>query len=869
MKKLLVSASIAAVFTLAGCGGGETLDELRTEAPVVKPASRIVFDPTAGDLPIPTDFLFAVVEQTDDGTLEMPDEIAEQTAGALNFGNPGTALGGIDGWSSQHPFTFSTTHPAGVSLDAASASAPGAVRLFRGALGGNLTDPDCATAPPLSGCKVYEELEFGVDFVTAARGNDIAVVPLKPLMGSNQYFVVLTDTLKDSDGRSIAPSTSYESLSQDINTLPLATESQLALQGLINSYEAVLSGQGGVSPDSIIFAHAFTVQSNVEILETVKRLQIGPFAQAFATALAGGADQATAVAAAGQFLPVIQVNEGAVSTAFDVLAGTLLGEEQLAQLTAVGLNTCTGLINAISNPASPLFATAATVFPQVGAFCAADLKQGSVNLPYYLSAADPLAGRWTAACTNGLALQTIGAETIAGLLANGTVTAGANNELCQAATEGQLLDLDLTNLGINDLRHLTRYSPIPVAQGSNEDGSETIAVQVTVPDPTVVGVLAALPGSTVAPITKPEGGWPVVILQHGITSKKEDFLAITGALSVAGYATVAIDHPLHGSRGFVIDDQVINTSAGFGGATTDYFNLASLLTARDNTRQSIVDTMGLRLGLNAVVDLTGGSVDLDASNVSFVGQSLGSITGIPTVAVSNNSLGGDLAAFDGMYAFETAVFSVPGGGIAGFLMESPSFGSLIKGSLLAQSSTDFQQFLAGYAAQNQLTAQQALAPAYDAFAPMLDATQTAEVQATFASFVFAAQTILDAGDPNNYASMLGANTTTLLHEVVGGGQNDDGSTALSDQVIPNSTVNAASYAGTEPLAAFIGLQGVSSTQMGDNISGIVRFISGSHSSLLNPADSAATTTEMQTQAAGFIASGGNAIVVTNEDVVAN
>ena len=50
----------------------------------------------------------------------------------------------------------------------------------------------------------------------------------------------------------------------------------------------------------------------------------------------------------------------------------------------------------------------------------------------------------------------------------------------------------------------------------------------------VVAVLAALPGSTVEAISKPEGGWPVVVLQHAITSKKEDMLGITGALSVLG-----------------------------------------------------------------------------------------------------------------------------------------------------------------------------------------------------------------------------------------------------------------------------------------------------------------------------------------------
>ncbi|WJG07875.1 VolA/Pla-1 family phospholipase [Aliiglaciecola sp. LCG003] len=859
MKKLLISTSIAAVFVLAGCGGGDELKQIQNETTKSVPASRIKFDPSNSVLNVPNDLFFALVERTDDGTLEMPDEVAGQANGGTpDFGNPSAALGALDGWSTQHPFTFGTSHPDGVSLDAASVAAPGAVRIFEGAIGGDLNDPDCTTAPPITGCKVGAELTFGVDFITQAKGDDIAIVPLKPLKESTSYYVVATTNLT-AGGKALEPSTTYELIRQDINTLPLATESQRSLQGIINSYEAVLTSQAGLSADEIIFAFTFTTQSTTSLISTAKQLQIGGFAQA----LQAGLTPAQAAA----YLPVIPVTEAPADNVFDVLAPALLGQAQLAQLTAVGLNTCDGLIAAVTNPSSPLFATAASVFPQVGAFCAASLKAGTVDLPYYLSATDPLNGRWNAACTNGLALQTIGAEQIGALLTNGTITAGPNNDLCQAASGGQLMDLDLTNLGINDLRHVTRYSPIPARQGSNDDGTETLDVQITVPDPSVVNVLAAIPESGVSAITKPEGGWPIVILQHGITSKKEDFLAITGALSLAGYATVAIDHPLHGSRGFTIDGQVVNTSGGFGGSTTDYMNLASLLTTRDNNRQSIVDIMGLRLGLNAIVDTTGGTVDLNAGKVSFIGQSLGSISGISAVAVANQSFGEDspLNAFDGMYNFESAVFSVPGGGISGFLIESPSFGNLIKGSLLAASSTDFQQFLATYAAEQEIPADQAIVPAFIAFEAQLTEAQRAGVNATFASFVFAAQTISDAADPNNFAALLAGNSKFVFHEVVGGGVNDDGSVALPDQVIPNSTTNSSTFAGTEPLARFAGLSGVSTTTEGN---GLVRFVAGSHSSLLNPSPSAAVTAEMQRQAATFLATNGT-IVVTNPEVVAN
>ncbi|GAB2682947.1 VolA/Pla-1 family phospholipase [Aliiglaciecola aliphaticivorans] len=859
MKKLLISTSIAAVFVLAGCGGGDELKEIQQDTTKTVPASRIMFDPSNSVLNVPNDLFFALVEVTDDGTLEMPDEVAGQANGGTpDFGNPSAALGALDGWSTQHPFTFSTSHPEGVSLDAESVASAGAVRIFEGAIGGDLNAPDCTYVSPITGCKVGEELTFGVDFITTASGDDVAIVPLKPFKESTSYYVVATNKLT-AGGQALKPSTTYELVRQDINTLPLATESQLSLQGIINSYEAVLTSQGGLSQDEIIFSYTFTTQSTTQIINTVKQLQIAPFAQALQSGLS--------VEDAAAFLPVIPVSDAPVSTAFDMLAPSLLGEEQMAGLTAVGLNTCDGMISAISDPSSPLFETAASVFPQVGAFCAASLKAGVIDLPYYSDPADPLNGRWEAACTNGLALQTLGSEQIATLIANGTISVGPNNDLCQAASDGQLLDLDLTNVGVNDLRHVTRYSPIPAAQGTNADGTQTIDVQVTVPDPTVIAVLATIPDSGVTAISKPESGWPVVILQHGITSKKEDFLAITGALSLAGYATVAIDHPLHGSRGFTIDGEIVNTSTGFGGSTTDYLNLASLLTTRDNNRQSIVDVMGLRLGLNAVVDLTGGSVDLDGSQVSYVGQSLGSITGISSVASSNRSFGesSPLAAFDSMYQFETAVFSVPGGGIGGFLIESPSFSNLIKGSLLASSSAEFQAFLVDYATENQVPAEEAIIPAFIAYEAQLDDTGLAEINATFASFVFAAQTIIDASDPNNFASLLASNTSFMFQEVIGGGINDDGSTALPDQVIPNTTVNSSTFAGTEPLASFAGLSGVSSTTEGN---GLVRFIAGGHSSLLSPTPSAAVTTEMQKQAAAFFATGGT-IVISDPSVVSN
>jgi len=151
------------------------------------------------------------------------------------------------------------------------------------------------------------------------------------------------------------------------------------------------------------------------------------------------------------------------------------------------------------------------------------------------------------------------------------------------------------------------------------------------------------------------------------------------------------------------------------------------------------------------------------------------------------------------------------------------------------------------------------------FEENLTAEQAAQVNAVFAEFAFAAQTVMDAGDPTNYAQTLGSNTPVHMMTVVG-----DGSDAnLPDQVIPIST--ALPLSGQLPLAATIGLEQVTTTQGPgtDPISGIVQFNSGAHASSLSPAASAAVTTEMQKEVAGYIASDALVLPISDESVVAN
>lgn len=870
MKKLLLGSSIVAALGLSGCGGGDSLYEQSANTTKDTPYVRVVFDPATSDLNLPNDLLMIPNGDLFDFTLETEGDAV------FDGSNPQHALSALDGWSTSQPFQVRVTLPTGVDVDATTIGSD-SIRLFEATQALEGSSASCLAivaqvqAPGIP-CEVGDELQYGVDFVAAysAGSGAISIVPLKPLKSAQGHMLVVTTELKDTDGKSVLGSSSWELTRQDINTMPLSTPDQLQLQGLVNFLVNVLQPVG-LEREAVSYAAYFSTQSSASILATVKQLQIGPFAQALQTMLENGASLAVAQQFAAQYLPSIVTqapSKGAA--AFDYLAPALLSSEQLAQLTAVGLNTCAGLLSTLADPSSPLFSTAQQTFATAGPYCATNRVEGTVKLPYYQNVENPLGDWWRAACTNGAMLQALGAETVTSLIQAGAV--GANNALCQAASNNQLFDLNLAAIGIDDPRNITKVSPIPAARGSNTDdpntayneaGTETLNVQFTVPNETVIAMLAAASNGAITAVSKPDAGWPVVVFQHGITGSKENVLAMSAILSMAGFATVAIDHPLHGDREITLENgDVVGASTH---SPTDYMNFSSLLSARDNLRQSIADTMGLRLALNAIND-GAANIDLDTSDVHFIGQSLGSISGAASVGLSNASLPDSLASLNGMYHFNSAVLNVPAGGIASFLLASPDFGPLIKGSVLAASSADFAAFLSQYALSNELSLEQAIRPAYSAFVSALDAAQLAEVNATIAAFNFASQTILDSADPINFGALLASNTPTLVQLVVGGGTNDDGSTGLTDQVNPVDVANAP-LAGGNPLANIVmALPSVSATSPG---SGVVRFSAGQHQSLLYPSPSLAATTEMQMQAAGFFATDGATIVISNTAVVQN
>lgn len=365
--------------------------------------------------------------------------------------------------------------------------------------------------------------------------------------------------------------------------------------------------------------------------------------------------------------------------------------------------------------------------------------------------------------------------------------------------------------------NVTAYNPFPQIESV-----QPIPVLITVPN--------ASSGQS-----RPAAGWPVAIYQHGITRNRVDALAVADTLAMAGFAVVSIDMPLHGvtdraallyggnvpvplratERTFNVD--LVDNETGapgpdgtFDSSGTHFINLTNLLNSRDNLRQAETDLSVLAETIPTMDINQDGQPDFDGSRIHFVGQSLGAMAGATMLAVEPT--------------VNAAVLSAPGGGIARLLEASPTFGPRIRAGL---------QQAAG------------LEPG------------TADYQA----FFVAAQTVVDSADPINFGATTAAAHPVLLHEIVGS------ESSPPDQVIPNA-VPGAPLSGTEPLIRVMGLDAIgSSTADPNGIRGAVRFIAGSHGSLLDPSASAATTVEMQTQMASMLQSDGTQVLVQNPGVI--
>ncbi|MHC4940073.1 MAG: hypothetical protein ACYTHK_13980 [Planctomycetota bacterium] len=352
--------------------------------------------------------------------------------------------------------------------------------------------------------------------------------------------------------------------------------------------------------------------------------------------------------------------------------------------------------------------------------------------------------------------------------------------------------------------NLTQFNPMPV-----EVRAINIPVILTVPN--------AAGGHE-----KPASGWPVIVYQPGLLHKRTEVIAIADAFAQAGYAIITIDLPLHGETdpnnpfymdGFerTFDLDLVNNVTGAPGPDgitdiggTHFVNLRSLQTTRDNLRQATADLFALVSNLPNV-DYDGGGADLDPDTVHFFGHSLGGVVGTAFAALEDR--------------IDAVVLGMMGGALPRLLEGSDFYGPLFQGGLIQ-------------AGLNPGT------PEYDAF-------------------FIAMQTIVDSADPVNYAARAVAAHPIYMMEIVGNATNPP------DDTVPNF-VPGHPLAGTEPLVRLMGLASVDPIlDVSSGARGVVRYTDGVHSSHLLPQVAPAVTAEMLRSIAGFFASGGTLIEITD------
>ena len=327
--------------------------------------------------------------------------------------------------------------------------------------------------------------------------------------------------------------------------------------------------------------------------------------------------------------------------------------------------------------------------------------------------------------------------------------------------------------------------------------------------------------------TKPAAGWPVVIFGHGLRGDRTQMLRMADTAAAAGYAVIAIDAVLHGIRPedsslapFYIENTRFADVANERTFNIDYannttgelvpdgitdpsgqwaVNLLSLLTQRDNLRQTQVDFSTLAVSVPAISFDGDALPDLDGSTIKWVSISGGSVIA-PAIVASDPLITG-------------AFMSVGGGGIARLLNGSDFYGPLIQGTLKSLAGIEPGM------------------PEYE-------------------SYLQAWQTLIESVDPINWADEVSRFNDVVVHEVIG------------DDTVPNF-VPGAPLSGTEPMIRAMGLKPYSSTQTNPaGVDLVGRFVPpATHGSLLDPTSSPAAFAEMQKQLGSFLASGGTTVVV--------
>ena len=798
INKIISLAALAVA--IQGCGG-DNGPKLQPVTPITDATALFNPAPVEGSaadfLPFPVDLLFT-----------------GSTDGSINGAASPTAapLDSMDGFSTTATMVVRFNGPI------SDASLEAGLRIFQ--MDGKNPGPHFTSPFPVPA--VDRKLEWGIDYVAGVlSGNTVLVTLLKPLQSNTSYVVTVTPGVETVAGNPVSRDTTYGLLQQ------LASDESIFPQGI----PVALDATGTNFCDVSVPADSSNCIPNPALTD------------AHGNSLALAIQLETLRQITRNHLEAVSDFDGAASVA-ETAGSIVLSYSVSTQNVAAALDNA--------------FAAAAT--PSIAGLSAAGSAPGGV--------ANAFAG-----VLSGLT------QFIDPAQPDTTVWVGGQGG-CPLPT---------TNLVFcNGYVPTANVTPL------------SIPVLVTAPTQAVVD-------ATCGAFTE----LPVVIFQHGITSHRGSLLAMADRLAGQCIIGVAIDLPKHGiaSNAMLADtpigalslgglERLKQTDAAGAGCNETispdiisgdeyhcdsgdtFINLTNLPNSRDTIRQAAVDMNSLFNALEAG-ELTGAMLGLskgpDVANIHFVGMSLGGIAGASFVARQPD--------------LQTATFNVSGGGIAKILDGSPSFEPRITAGLydaagIIKPSGGYEGFL--IIAQTVVDSVDPINYVSD-----IDANASVLVQSVMGNPAGLADCLLsgvgcpDLVVPNN---VFGASLAPSWNNVLETGQ----TSFLPGQ---NFITTPFALAGTDPFAqgtGFVAIDGaralgafdVTTARMfgplgADNVApgtfkgvgalsvgacgtgagkGIVRFVSGSHSSLLDPAASEDVTELMQNQVASFVSSSGAAII---------
>ncbi|MDL0430314.1 hypothetical protein QPM17_04210 [Marinobacter sp. TBZ242] len=532
-KKTLISLAVASSLGLTGCfdsagsGSSNADPDYKINNPDFTGRTWPIFDPLAGNLPIPSDLNFDSAQG--DGTFGVPDSQPPVTTALNELSGASTVAPAVIAFNGRIDADTVVTGETVFLIELTYASGDPVQGL------GNQEPPAPSAALSLP------TPAYRADVVTLDGNSAIRILPLEPLNPRKRYVAVVTTGIEDVNGDAIVPSPFYGSLSDEEQ--PIGDSALAPVKALINGLWEPIAAAAGIAEENIALSYSFTTSNDEKVLQYIAEPaawfsdQLKTFVKVAAATSAqeGGASSYAEVApvvqgAMGAF-PDVPVSE--TETFRDVLSDVFAGPcngvasgpaafdctgvaitSQLVGLNAdifptpiPGVNRNGGDISIDPSSVSPvgLVSAVAGAIPGSDAVLAA---QGTVNLPYFLADSAP-----------------------------GVVT---DSWKADSALAG----------GINDL--FSGVSDEPLFAQGNPDVSTAVNYIFPFPERTVTGGVD-VPVLALYPSDGNING--AVLYQHGITTDRSAALTFGTALAANGYAVIAIDQPLHGVAAFTDEEQ--------------------------------------------------------------------------------------------------------------------------------------------------------------------------------------------------------------------------------------------------------------------------------------------------------------------------